>query len=698
MTIAPLLEPRPRITLPGRWTFWADMLIGGQGLGNVDVSGFYCVRRLSGFGYGNATVNLPSGIPDERLLRLWSWRLWAFYDGEPYWCGCPTGVADQDGSAHVQFTLTELPGYLTRRAWDIWPERRYDQVEQTDIARDIAAPVTDVGVGIITVPGPGFRRDRTYEFLEGGSRGQLLANLAGVLEGPEFRSEYRMTAAGRPECWLRIAYPRVGDDQASLGITVPGVALGYRARWDSDLMRTDTFAVGDLPADAEEGTPRPVAIERRPQPDLPRLDCVDDWPGTVLDSTLRERAATMAARQAAPALGLTASPPEAVPAITSYAPGDTVTLRAVTPLVPAGLEVTGRLSEVEVNAAQGVATWSVIGAAPGPAERTLGGSPAPVTRETITARLDRMDAALAGVFHSGQLYDLATPPPAGPDTRTAARVTTGNWATGVPGTQTWRISDYGQMRAGPPIGAAVTVEATGIINWRAQDLTFYLSSPQTGNTARATVEGQTLPVNMDVAAKVTITAVVTAPGQIRGHLSASISPLWGYMTGGNPQGNTAGGHTHNNDGTHDHGLHTFQDHFHGTTSQGIHDHGIVYGQGDGSHGHPGGGAQQHGHNPGGGHTHNNAGGHGHSGLPFNNFTMEGDSGGTVGFNPANPVDFNIVAQFAAQAAGQGVTMTITTVTWYGGAQPPPAWPGAREEVTAHDDADGQARLGPGREL
>ena len=56
------VEPRPRIPLPGQWTFWADTMVGARPLGNVDVSSFYCVRRLSAFGHGNVTVNLPSGL------------------------------------------------------------------------------------------------------------------------------------------------------------------------------------------------------------------------------------------------------------------------------------------------------------------------------------------------------------------------------------------------------------------------------------------------------------------------------------------------------------------------------------------------------------------------------------------------------------------------------------------------------------
>ena len=80
---------------------------------------------------------------------------------------------------------------------------------------------------------------------------------------------------------LRIAYPRVGSDQAGLGVSVPGAILNYRYGMDSDQLRTRTFAVGDLAENAPEDAKRPVIILERVNPSLPRLDAVDDWPGTI---------------------------------------------------------------------------------------------------------------------------------------------------------------------------------------------------------------------------------------------------------------------------------------------------------------------------------------------------------------------------------------------------------------------------------
>jgi hypothetical protein len=388
------LDPRePSVPLPGKWTFWAETMVPPyRPLGNVDVSSFYCVRRLNAFGHGNVTVNLPCGLDSDTMLNLWGWRLWAMYAGEPYWCGVPTGLADQNGSEHVQFTLIELPGYLTRRQQDQHPFRQFLGDEQTYIAEQLAAPVRDVGVVILTDAGGGFRRDRKYEYLEGGSLGQLLINLCGVLYGPEFRTEYRTAANGRPQCVLRIAYPRVGSDQAGLGVSVPGAILNYRYQMDSDQLRTHTFAVGDLPADAGENDTRPVVQYVVSNPSLPRLDAVDDWPGTILLPTLRERAITAASINSIGAQAVQGSPPESYPPLTSYGPGDTVTVRAVTPLIPDGIEFPARLEQVEVNAATGVATWSAAFT-----------QPPQGTRLSLNGGLIRLATASSQLFHSGGL-------------------------------------------------------------------------------------------------------------------------------------------------------------------------------------------------------------------------------------------------------------------------------------------------------
>jgi hypothetical protein len=394
----------PMTPLPGEWTFWAEtMRPPHRQLGMIDVSSFYCVKRVSAFGHGNMTVNLPCGLDSETLINLWSWRVWAFYAGEPYWCGVPTGLQDQDGSAHVQFTLIELPGYLTRRQQDQHPFLEFGSagppevtVEQTFIARQLAEPVQEVGVVLSADAGPGKGRRRKYEYLEGGSRGQLLINLCGVLDGPEFRTEYRAGANGRPQCVLRIAYPRVGSD-SGLGVAVPGAVVNYRFQMDSDQLRTRTFAVGDLPSDAPEGAVRPVAITAIDNPNLPRLDAVDDWPGTILESTLWERSSTATVINSIPAQEVTGAPPESHPSILTYGPGDTVTVRAVTPLIPEGIEFQARLLQVEVNAATGIANWS--------AALT---SPAQATRTSINGAITALSKQASQVFHQGGFRQLGT--------------------------------------------------------------------------------------------------------------------------------------------------------------------------------------------------------------------------------------------------------------------------------------------------
>ena len=393
------MQARPRPDpLPADWSFFAETMLGAVPLGPLPVNGFSCTRRLSGFGNGQLTLPKEPGALDvlgmsggvNRLIREWSWRVWCLYGGQPMWCGAPTGTSDADGN-YVTVTLTELSGYLSRRAYDVPGGHRYNQVEQTVIARDLAAPVTDVGVAIVTDPGPGFPRDRSYEYLEGATdyRAGLLVNLSQVISGPEFRTEYAMSSNGRPGATLRIAYPRVGRD-SQLGVTVPGTATTYSTQWDADELRTHTFAVGEVPDTAEEGTPKPVAVIDRPQADLPRLDRVDDWPSTFLLSTLQERASTAAAQYAEPVLQVQTTAPITTPPITDYSVGDDVRVTLVTPLLPGGLDVKGRLTEITVSAGEGTATWTTT--------VTL---PPPRARQALTRRLDRINTTIGAIFRRG---------------------------------------------------------------------------------------------------------------------------------------------------------------------------------------------------------------------------------------------------------------------------------------------------------
>ena len=78
----------------------------------------------------------------------------------------------------------------------------------------MSSPVRSNDVGCFWIhanPGPSpVIRTRRYEYLESTSRAQLLMNLARVLDGPEFRTQYRMNLAGRPECVLKDRLPAGG--------------------------------------------------------------------------------------------------------------------------------------------------------------------------------------------------------------------------------------------------------------------------------------------------------------------------------------------------------------------------------------------------------------------------------------------------------------------------------------------------------
>jgi hypothetical protein len=403
-------QPAPPV-LPGEWTFYADRLetspaSGGLGppsgvlqLGPVQLARFHYHRDLSAFGAGEAEILVgTSSLTRTDLLRLWGWRLWCYYEGTPVFCGWPTGLTDA-GGASVTVTLTEVTGFLTKRQFAT--TARHSQTEQVDIARQLAQPLQEVGVEVVTDAGPGFLRDRSYTYLEN-SRAELLTNLSNVISGPQFRTDYYMGTDGLPHARLTIAYPRVGSDIPDLGVTVPGGVIDYSAKWDSDLMRTMTFAVGDTPEDAPEDTPKPVYQLHRPQPStgIPiRLDEADDWPGTILMATLADRANSYADMYAAPSLVLDATVPLDKPSVATYGPGDGVTIHIADPLLEGGLDVHGQLTQAQINAAEGTAIWTVSTELPPPRPR-----------ETLVQTLHRLDWTTTGLFRRNLVV-----PPSPPD-------------------------------------------------------------------------------------------------------------------------------------------------------------------------------------------------------------------------------------------------------------------------------------------
>jgi hypothetical protein len=226
------------------WTFWADASTGShKAFGQLAVLGFTCNWVLSDFGSAEAVIPVRGGaLTRTDLLGFYKWRLWALYRGVPVWGGLATGLLDEGGDA-VTVSLTELPGYLLRKAWA--QQVVYGAVDQSAIASDIAARLDNVGVPrLITTSGSPRNRPQTIAFLDGPTRGDLLRNLAQLINGIQFRSEYSLTGASLPVCTLHIDRYQVGLSGSGLALQVPGGAVSFQAQWGSDLMRTRSFAVG----------------------------------------------------------------------------------------------------------------------------------------------------------------------------------------------------------------------------------------------------------------------------------------------------------------------------------------------------------------------------------------------------------------------------------------------------------------------
>lgn len=398
MDIAPRAAPPiPAAALPGSWTFYADGAVAPyRPFGIVTVTGFSATAALSDFGSGQAIIPIENNaLGRADLLRFYSYRLWAYYQGLPVWAGFGTGLADDGGSA-VQVALTELPGYLNRKQFAATATYTTAQ-DQTQAAADLAIRLDNVGVPRIIDAGPGHTRSLVYGYLDGQSRGDLLTALAQLQNGPQFRAEYAVGAGSLPSCTLRIAYPRVGlaGNASGLAIVVPGGAVSFSATWDTANMRNRTFAVGDLPDGAASGTKRPVVTDIRPQAGIPTLDAADDWPGITDNAQLTDLAATSATIYANPTLTLTAVMPVSAPALGTYGVGDDVSVALADPLVPAGYVASGQLARADIDAAAGTVTWAVTITAPS-------GRPS----RSLLGRLAAAERRLAAMAHN----NMPTPP------------------------------------------------------------------------------------------------------------------------------------------------------------------------------------------------------------------------------------------------------------------------------------------------
>jgi hypothetical protein len=192
---------------------------------------------------------------------------------------------------------------------------------------------------------------------------------------------------------------------------VPGNAVSPSFTWDAEKLRTRTFSVGDIPAleegeeAPEEERHRPVVMVDNPQPLMPRLDQVDDWPSVILIETLTDRANTNAALYAGPKLSVSATVSETDPPLGSYDLGDDVQVLLRDRMHADGLSALGRLIGIDVDPASGTIGWTVnLTGAPAfgvPGPRLLVNLPQVRPRRRTTERIADLEGDVSTVFRRG---------------------------------------------------------------------------------------------------------------------------------------------------------------------------------------------------------------------------------------------------------------------------------------------------------
>lgn len=237
------------------WAFYAVELISGQVIVDLPLVDFSGEVSLAG-GPMSAKLPLLDLSTDQRQMYLDStipgrYTVLAVRNGivRGEWIIWQRTRSNDLGM--VGLSGAEVISFLERR---VSQERTYNQIEQLDIARDLAllgfgASPQGNGAVAITVgsySASGQKRDRSYRACDG-SIGQRLKELGEVTNGFDTTIESQWTggAAQTPTVtrYVRFGYPRAGSDQNM--VLEDRNILSFDLAEDARDLASKTYAVGD---------------------------------------------------------------------------------------------------------------------------------------------------------------------------------------------------------------------------------------------------------------------------------------------------------------------------------------------------------------------------------------------------------------------------------------------------------------------
>lgn len=328
--------------MTAKWTYLVGDLITQKIVGELPLKGVSVSKVLNGSGQIKATMPVTRSMDIDvyDLTRPVRRVLYAVRDGTPYWGGIIWASAYESEGQKIELGGADWWSYFDhRKVLEVlsappWAtsyiagfSKVYTGVDQNAIARDLVDlaqqhPGGDIGI-IADTTVSGVLRDRTYEGYDLSYTGQVLRDLAGVINGPDIRFDVgAFDANGRVPRLMLTGDPYLGQ-QGNPHVWDLGANL-QKYTWDSGggVMATRAFAQGE---GEDRGTLIAVAENsNRYDEGWPLLETDDIFEGVTVDATLQEHAETLLSSLSLPLTTLTLSVRgDLAPTLTQYAPGDT---------------------------------------------------------------------------------------------------------------------------------------------------------------------------------------------------------------------------------------------------------------------------------------------------------------------------------------------------------------------------------------
>lgn len=264
------LYPQVQKLAPPTWTYLIGDLRTNLILEEIPLSGVRWSKRLNDSGTLSGTWQLgPSEIRNAYLLTTPARStIFVLRDSQPIWAGIIWTRSYDSVSQRLTIGCADFWSYFDHRkvlsafnpvgqdvSYVAARQTSYTQIDQNQIARNLvqqaqaaSGPAGSAGNVWVTfdTTTSGTLRDRNYYGYELSNVGDMLRNLANVIDGPDMLFDVQAKSSDfRPKVILRIGTPLLGQQGARNVWDVGGNVISYTWPSDGSRMATRAFAVGD---------------------------------------------------------------------------------------------------------------------------------------------------------------------------------------------------------------------------------------------------------------------------------------------------------------------------------------------------------------------------------------------------------------------------------------------------------------------